>query len=254
MLVAFLLAAPMMPQDKTDEWEVSGAVRYKSFLTKDLRATTLNDYRDYTDYALMELGIDLDFRIPLPFDLEPLSVRAHPYFWIAQERNLCHIGLESEIEYPVCENLDFGYRHYSWHNADDDSPNNKGRTQDSFFATWNFADAELCDSARMEFYVRPQIYAYNTHPFEIKDVYEHDDPTARYELRFGARLDWEKFHANLWPYAQANDAADIRIWGAKGQIAYDLFKNLSVFADVHGIFGEDANLAIIAIGMEIRFR
>jgi len=250
LLTVLLLAT----QDHKPEFEVSGAVKYKSFLTRDQRATILNDYRDYNDYALMELGVDLNFQIPLPFELETLTVRAHPYFWIAQENNLCHIGLETEIEYPIFDSLDFGYRHYSWHNADDDSPDNRGRTQDSFYLLWNFADWRFGeDGPLLSFFLRPQVYAYNTDPMAIQDFYTSNDPGARYELRAGARLDCQKFHAEVWPYARADSDFDVWVGGVAGQVSYDLFKNVSLFADINEIFGQGIRLDIIAIGMAIRF-
>jgi|GEM_PF-2776773 len=255
LLTLFILAASTAPQER--EFELSGAIKYKNFITKDQRALIADDYREYDDYASMELGMKLDLWAPLPCGLDYLQVAAYPYFWITPQRGLGHIGLEIDSAYPILEDLQFGYHHHSWHNADDNTPNNRGRTQDALFLSWNFADwrwnSDSEKKTSLSLSLRPQVYVHNTQPLEIKDLYERSDPAARYDL--GLIADWscDKWRIGASPNIQLDDRLENTLYGFKGQISYGIFKNLELFADFKALIGEEDHFTVAAIGFMVKF-
>ncbi len=231
-----------------EDFDLSGEIRGKTFLTKDQRASTLKDYSDYNDYAVAELGALLKMDLPLE-----LRAEAYPYFWAAQEDGLSHIGLRGELTSEILgKDLYFGYGHHSWHNADDDAPRNKGRAQDWLFAEWNFYEIGADSNPILKFFLRGQYFANNTQPIQYKNRYDYDDdPVALCEFRFGMKFSAERLKLEAWPYIQLSE--DQSRYGLRAFASYDILSNIAVFSDYEGFSSGGERIHIAAVGLLVRF-
>ncbi len=244
VLLAFLCALPVQEyKDMEEYFTLRAEVENKFFLTKDQRSVILDDYTGDSDHSWNELGIDLHIGLPCKIEMD-----AYPYFRVSDERGLSHIGLKGEFRYPLwCyENLKLGYSHYSYHNADEDTPNNKGRTMDSFFLRWDFWGPV---------YVRPQYYFNTSEPIEIKDVYRaRHDPEAVYEFRVGAQKRWEMIEFDLHAKFQMTKDTDLKRYGVGGNLLVDLWGPISFISDFEFRTIESESELIITAGFAIRLR
>lgn len=206
-----------------------------------------NDYTDYEETPRTEVGFRGHVRLFSEIDID-----FYPYFRASGENAICWIGLNAQVKYELVSDwLKVGYGHHSWHNADIDTPNGRGRSQDWLFADFNFLNWNIGD-LKTDFHLKPRYFLNNSAPIEIKDVYHHDEPTAIAEIALPIYGEWERFDGCLNPYAQFSK--EVNRYGVSGELSFELTSFLSVFAeaDYYTVTGESRYL--IAVGISIMFK
>lgn len=247
-VIFLLLPLTAWAQESEGDFELSGSVKIKQFLINDEPDLMKMDYTGYKATPDEEVGLSGHFHF-----WRNLHLDAYPYFLYSGENKIARVGLFGEFRYDLLGDwLDVGYGHHSWHNADELSPRESGRSQDWFFAELNFASINLNDQNRLELFLKPQYYVQNGEPIEIKTIYEVDDPQAFAKISLGAKLNYGGLAVELWPYLQIANGPDR--YGLKAEISYPLYKAFSAFGDLHyyAVDGEDR--WIIGIGISIAFK
>ncbi|KKU85003.1 MAG: hypothetical protein UY12_C0014G0013 [Parcubacteria group bacterium GW2011_GWA2_47_8b] len=237
LLVLAILTIAASPLSAQDEWAMSGEIRVKSFLVNDEPDLIKRDYSDYDISAFVESGLLARFHFN-----DSLNLNAYPYFWYSDQNNIARVGMTAELRYGLLEDLEVGFGHHSWHNADKDSPQFGGNQQNWLVTDYNFSDG---------LHLLPKVFLANTHPIEFKTVYSDNEPSARFELAVKGVFDWQKTHWEISPYAQTG--GNKYLYGAKCEISYPLCKNVSLFGDVDYRLIENDGRLMASIGIALKF-
>ncbi len=207
------------------DFEIEAEVKLRYIPLTNERDIVLKDYSEYEGHPYFEMGLMAHLKL---FDRARLD--AYPYFWLSEEQTMARIGLVGEAKYELLEDyLEVGWSHHSWHNADIDTPNNRGRSQDALFAKFNFYDLELGDSDVIKFYLDGRWFTHNGEPIEVKDVYGSGEPKAVAEIALPIRAEVGHFDFGLRPYTQF--AEGVRRYGSSGEVVFHLSKTFAFFVD-----------------------
>ncbi len=236
-VLAILLAAASPLSAQENDWAMSGEIRIKSFLVNDEPDLIKQDYTNYDVSALAEAGLLAHFRLN-----NSLNLDAYPYFWYSDQNHIARVGMIAELHYNLLKDVEVGYGHHSWHNADQNSPFG-GERQDWLMADWNFYD---------NFHLLPKIFLANTHPMEFKTIYSNNEPSARFELAIKGIFNWQKTRLEISPYAQTDN--NKFLYGARAEISYSIYKNVSLFSDAHYRLTENDDRIMASVGVALKFK
>lgn len=247
ILTLFFSPLTALAQEDSPLEFLSGEVKIKWIPLTNEPDLIKKDYTDYEEVPWAEVGFKGRAKL-----FSEIDFNFYPYFRTSDENAICLIGLQAQAKYELFDNwLGIGYGHHSWHNADADTPNGRGRTQDWIFADFNFLDWEI-GGLKTVFYLESRYLPHNTDPIEIKNVYHRDDPTALAEAALPIYSQWGRFDAQLRPYVLFSK--EVNRYGISGEASFELTSFLSVFteANYYTALGEDRYL--IAVGISIKFK
>lgn len=233
-----ILLGALSAAAQDNDFQISAEIKAKYFLLNNEPDLIRADYRGYEGTAGYEAGLLAHFDVFSKF-----SVDLYPYFWYSEENHLVRVGLKGEAKYEVLRDwLKVGYGHHSWHNADVDTPDNGGRTQDWLLAELNFWGP---------LFLETKLFLGNSHPIEARDFYDGSETEALYEVALAVRGQLWKFDYRLRPYFQASSKSSC--YGIDAEVIFPVLKQFSVFADCHYHRSEEDRL-MVGVGVIVKFR
>ncbi|TSC89744.1 MAG: hypothetical protein G01um10143_234 [Parcubacteria group bacterium Gr01-1014_3] len=248
IIAAFLIFAIPKIAYAQEDFSMSGEARVKQFVVMDEPDLMKMDYSSYDSTPDQEVGLSGHFHF-----WRKLHLDAYPYFWYSQENKIARVGLFGEFHYDLWGDwLDVGFGHHSWHNADEHSPSESGRSQNWFSMELNFWNISLGGENHLDLFLKPLYYVQNAEPAELKTIYDGDESAAYAKISLGAKLNYGSLDLQLWPYAEFSDGPDR--YGLKAEISYPLYRGFSAFGDLHYFTIDNEDRWMIGIGIIIRFK